>query len=344
MLEAFIVVTSFALSQTPAVAKNQQVAITTLDRLRGGIGAIDFSSCGESFCATSSEKELAHWKIDKSSGKWLQITKLTVPMYVEGIRCGDKGVLLAYHDENVITLAKTDSGQLVRFCDIRDQGKEERPGVFKGRIDLSPSAKTIAFRSKDGIEGIWRAPFESRIGLKDVGLWGFERKAHGSFCTAFSPDESRIAVLDYKLRLNVYEVNTGKLLKSAQLPEGVAEWGNLRFSQDGDRIAVSMAIRWGYDVWFGLFDCATGNLSRRGTFEPIKEEKVRGTVFSKDLDAAYCCDSEGRAVAYDLVAKKRRVICSAPADYFYNIAISPDDRLIATGGAKGTVYLVPVAK
>jgi WD40 repeat protein len=126
---------------------------------------------------------------------------------------------------------------------------------------------------------------------------------------AFSPDSKQLAATDYNGGVRVWDIATGRAILEKSFG-GELRLSNVAFAPDGRRLAVGGQPK--------------GDDKDR---DPDPEDLPQPRVFLFDLAAP--------------AAEPEVVIC--PHGYTWGLAISPDGKTLAVGGA-GAVHLFNLAK
>jgi WD40 repeat protein len=156
-----------------------------------------------------------------------------------------------------------------------------------------------------------------------------------ALCVAFSPDGATLAVGGHDQEINVWDVDTGKCLRTFVGHEEYVK--SLAFSPDGGSVLASTGAP---DKTIHLWDVKTGNLkfrTPRGHYGHVYE-----VAFSPDgrtLDSA-----GGDAVMLWDVSSGRYLRKFTVRNGFYTVSLSPDGRYLASGDAYSQVFLWGLAE
>jgi len=115
-------------------------------------------------------------------------------------------------------------------------------GISVDDVAFSPTGPLVAFvRNEGGDAEIWDVARRSRIRTLEA----------SGYAVAFSPDGRMLATAGDEPRVQIWDVESGKLIR--EFEQNVGGVQTLEFSSDGKTLAVS-----GFDPVASLWDVATG--------------------------------------------------------------------------------------
>jgi WD40 repeat protein/tetratricopeptide (TPR) repeat protein len=325
----------------------------TLDGHSGVVYDARFTRDGKSLVTSGSDTTIRIWDVE--AGR--QIGRLDGHAHeVQGIDLSDDGTLVA----------SASSDATARVWDIHSHMPVRTLGGHLANVThvaFAPDSSELATSSADGTIRVWdltRPP-------GDQVLSGHEQEIRR---VRFSPDGSRVATADFGGVIRFWDAGTGELQKTlaagagfddfAFTPDGsgIAAWAeravsiwtladdsrrilrdeidvaSLGFSPGGELLAVSTAFWQSRDPGvILLLDTSTGRELRE-----IPAPHVEAFTFTSDGARLVTASRNGDVKIWDLATgAEQRSMRFAPN--LRCVALSHDDRLIATGGTDGLVVV-----
>jgi sugar lactone lactonase YvrE len=219
----------------------------------------------------------------------------------------------------------------VRVWDVA-AGKEERAldcgpnAKDQGRIDVlafSPDGGLLAACDAGrGAVHLWEA---------DTGKKVRELAQGGPAAVAFAPDGKTLATGGWDNNLIVWEVATGRKLRTIQAAKGPAIVDAVAFSPDGRLLATGH-----HNTPVYLWDAATGKLVR----EIKADDQVTWCLaFSPDGGWLATGGLDGTVRLWEVATGRQLHELRGHAFWVLRLAFGPDGRTLATGGYDGTSLL-----
>jgi RNA polymerase sigma factor (sigma-70 family) len=228
-------------------------------------------------------------------------------------------------------LASAGWERAVRVWDVA-AGKEERSlacgpgGKDQGRVDalaFSPDSRLLAACDTGrSVVHLWDA---------DTGKQVRELTQVGPAALAFAPDGKTLATGGWDNHLVLWEVATGRNLRTLQAAKGPAIVDAVAFSPDGRLLATGH-----HNAPVHLWDAATGKLVR----EIEADDGVTWCLaFSPDGGWLATGGLDGRVRLWEVATGRRLHELRGHAFWVLRLAFGPDGRTLATGGYDGTSLL-----
>lgn len=331
---------------------NTGLTLDAFEENEGAVNYLDFSPDGRQIVSGDEENQIKVW--DVATGKCLRV--------------------LGGHSDDVVGVEFSPDGKYVlSVCNdstaiVWNVTTGERVMTISGHnssistAKFSPNGSRILTVGFDGSAKLWDASSGKEIRR-------FKRPARIPGDAAFSPDGQRIVIADSRLA-TVWDVESGEKMQTCYGHEGEIEC--VAFSADSRRIATGGAKD---DRTVRIWDAETGQelLVLRG-----HADAVHGVAFDGDGSHVYSgsrdsvikwdavlgqrtrtLDSQVRSLAVSFFADGKRIASSdnddklriwsvddgdelasiALPDKGHCLAISPNDRFVAIGDAKGTTTI-----
>lgn len=257
-----------------------------------------------------------------------------------------RGVYKAVFSPDEKQLASASRDGRVKIWDLAS-GSNTRTLVVESlavkSVAWSPDGRLLASSGNDGVVKLWDAASgqELRV-LKHA--WRNER-AGVVGCVLFSPDGKTLAARNWDGTVSLWEVSTGREAHTLAVVNADAAISSIAFSSDGRFIAAADE-RTKVKFW----DVASGELVRTLVSPPVEGMTTQIVSLAFSLTGRWLATGEARVESarrqyigvvklWDLEAG--RVLHEAVAHVMEpdSLAFSPDERLLASGGADGGVKM-----
>ncbi len=289
-------------------------------------GAISFSSDGKRLAASSGIGTIRMWEtatgrvLPGSADPFLDAA-YDLRFSRDGRRLlGRAGIHFAW---------ETSSGrELRRFPRVSDR---------YWTATLSPDESLIATADKDTVR-LWDAK-------EGHAIRAFTSNDKWIRHLVFTPDGHRLVSTGSGGVLHVWDVASGKELRTMPcVPSTTA----VEISPNSRWLAVATGqLKVGKSYEVILWDLATGEEKRR--FSMIQNNSANRLTFSADGDLLVAVgggrgiSNEGEVQVWDLTDNKQRRSLQGHKSRVFSVAISPDNRMLATGDQKGELFLWELA-
>ena len=277
-----------------------------------GIQHVVFSSDNRRVATSSGEDAGQLWEV--AGGKLLQ-------------QWDESGPLAFLPDNNTLICGGWRTGQ-VRFIDLasgKDIRKVQAHQIGISAISLTRDGKTLATGGYDQFVRLWDVGTGSQIhdfgGKQKDFLESLSFSPDGKLFASTHPSGSKVDTV------RLWETASGKLLREEHVPMHV---GNVRFSPDGKMFAYAYGV--GLTPKIRLCDVATGK-------EIYQFDGQGGTMnsldFSPDGRTLICNGFYPKDLYFWEVAtgQLRRTFRAGHMGHVTRVAVSPDGRMLATGGS-----------
>ena len=276
---------------------------------------------------------------------------------------------LAGHDALLTAVAMADHGTSVATCGIDktiklwdlETGRLQK--TLRGHLArlnclaFSPSGTTLMAGDGNGVVGVWDPHVEqdsqrTSIDPSLVSSMAFlpDRDGREWFVTAGGTLERALAVATGQVmqpgELLIWDAASGDLVKRLQEERRIVY--SARLSPRGDRFAVASGTISPGSIQVDLWDLQA-NRAETLVYERIGEQAVRVdwapdgrtlVIASGDMSKQ---NLPGRLQLWDAVERKPLAQLHGQTGWLYGVAVSPDGKQVAAGGAGGVVYLWDMA-
>jgi RNA polymerase sigma factor (sigma-70 family) len=333
-----------------------------LRRLKGHtwmVTGLFFSRDGKTLVSTSWDGTVRRWDVASgkevrgpendfdqthmarsADGKLLATGGADGPVTLWEAATGRRLRVLEGHRRGIFALAFSPDGRrlasagwerAVRVWDVA-AGKEERAldcgpgGKDQGRIDalaFSPDGKLLAACDTGrGAVHLWDT---------DTGKKVRELTQHSPATVAFAPDGKTLATGGWDNNLILWDIATGRKLRTIQAAKGPAIVDAVAFSPDGRLLATGH-----HNTPVYLWDAATGKLVRT-----IKTDDEVNWCLAFSPDGSWLATGglDGTVRLWEVATGQRLHELRGHAFWVLRLAFGPDGRTLATGGYDGTSLL-----
>lgn len=284
---------------------------------------------------------------------------------VSAIRWKPDGSALTLADSSQVYRWSVNQGRLLKLATIqmsfqRTIPKEEHWSFYQIHI-VSPSGKLAAGANAEGDIVAWNIQTGQRLFSAEAAPPGKYGYTNNMCDIAFSPDDRFMAVSSFKggevtipgpLEIVIWSVATGKivrqwtwkevdLLNIADTSGGDLGETGLVFSPSGSAIAAADMSR------AAIWETKTGRLLKALSEVGSRVGSTKRLVFFRNGDLLAGCGWEERVPIWDV--RTGKVVQTFYTDDFTEaIAVSPNDRWLATGGqsakADGRIELWDISR
>ena len=290
---------------------------TTTIKIDGGaaIRSLVFLEDGKHLLSGGDDGMIRQWHVE--DGTEVEDQRLRASSRVETLSLsGDRNWIVS-GENRVATVWNRNTRQIVLKVN-------DHTDLVSG-VDVSPDSATFATGSEDGKTFIW----DIFTGRRLIGP--LQHKYH-VLAVRFSPDGDRLATLELRKELRIYDSHNGQLLRN--IPLLICTATSIAWSSDSQRIfALSV-------------NALTHLYVETGTFLP--QWAVPGQSYNNYGSIAL--PSNGRFIAafvgqslsfWDISMRKQigPVFDHPQAKQLYSIALSLDNNYLATGSTNGTITL-----
>jgi WD40 repeat protein len=212
------------------------------------------------------------------------------------------------------------SGDVTRDASQEDPSLVGKQATWIESIAFDPSRRWIATAGGDGLVNLWD------IDKREL-VMALEQApgSEGTYCLAFRPDGSELAVASRVGQVTRWQLPSGTRRSGFRLGSQVTRC--LAFSPDGRLLATGST-----DHGIALWDAAT--LQQHAALGGSRYQ-VNCVVFSADGRTLAAACADGTASLWDVSSGEKIRILNAPSNHFHpliGVAFSPDGQLVVTAG------------
>ena len=187
-------------------------------------------------------------------------------------------------------------------------------------IAFSPDGSLLA-----SAEAIWDVSSGERINVLNT-----RPVAPGHI--AFSPDGTQLAVAGFHQSIEIWDVNSGSVLRTIDIPAEAVGFFNINYSTDGKSLAAGGA----QNGTVTFLDVDTGQVT--ASFEHGNASDIHDVAISPDGHLLASGGTDYAARIWD-IATGEVLFKLHLGNGIYSLAFSPDGALLATAGCDRTVKL-----
>lgn len=148
----------------------------------------------------------------------------------------------------------------------------------------------------------------------------------------FAPDSRRLAVRSYRGIVQLWDRDTGKLVRELASEKSILATPFLRLSFAADGRSL---LTWINRV-VSICDLISGGDRLR---IPVAPESLHAAAYAPDARFVACGQYDGRILLYSAVGGKQLAQWQGAQGPIQSLAFSRDSRLLASGGANGTILI-----
>jgi WD40 repeat protein len=286
--------------------------VSVFGRQEGGIASLDVSPDGLRVATGGSTRGAKIWRM--SDGALVKALK-DLPGAALAVRFSPNGDRLsAGYDDHRLALWRTSDGSLVWNTIAHDDEVM--------RTEFSPGGDLVASASRDGTAKLFNAVDGAPLNTLRVGM--------AQFALAFSLDGTSLATGGLDGAIRQWDVALGSLVRTFDHSGGDIE--SLRYSNDGQALVSGG----GFSSWIKEWNPVDGAPLR--TLSQFTSD-VNRVVYSNDSRLmATATRFDYRVDVFDAKSGQRQYAWDTQAEAT-DVAISPNNKLVATPGRDNTVVI-----
>ncbi|OAI50296.1 hypothetical protein AYO44_05780 [Planctomycetaceae bacterium SCGC AG-212-F19] len=300
---------------------------------------VAFAPDGRTLASISPDQTIRIW--DAATGK--ELAQLPGGMRVTSVAFTPDSKCVAYASWDVtankvgVYVLDCQTGKVVHHFGEQDLGI----GVLC--VQFSPDGRVVACRWSQ-LPAVFLYEAETGKELHRLTWEGGQTVRSSEAATAslaFSPDSKRLASAAGDEALGLWEVASGKSIRTLPLQHGGLP--AVVFSPDGLTLATGGRDKTSRNLWdhhITLWDVAAGKQIRQF---PVVPHAVESLHFSGDGATLATAGGDNRVRLWETATGKERFATGGHQDEVTAVAIAPDGRFIVSGGKDATVRLWDVA-
>jgi len=306
--------------QLQAVQQAAQKELQEAAAQRRPVSSVAFSPDGSLLATAGDDHQIQTWSGE--TGASISTITNTAPVIDLEFAATDAGLIVAGSDKSLLVLDEKPTWKWMRTIGAHDQ-----PGQLVDRVTalhFSPDSKMLATGggepSRSGELKIWNVENGSLIRQME------DCHSDAVLGLAFSPDASHIASCASDRYMKVFDLSTGKFVRSF---EGHTHHVlGVSWRADGRVLATC-----GADKAVKVWDFQTGELIK--TIQGFNKE-VTAIEFMGSSDNMMCSSGDNKVSAKNVNGSNVRNY-GGPVDFMYSVRSSADGKVIVAGGQDSVV-------
>ena len=302
---------------------NTKKNIATLNGHTDSISCVAFSPDGSLLASGAWDGTVKLWDIAE---KKIFATLKTEEWLISSVAFSPDGAILVSGGPRSVKLWDVTTGENTFTFEALTGGRQS--------IAFSPSGRTLAYISLMSVK-LWDVGTKTEIAtLQGAGA--------NLFSVAFSPDGATVAAGSWDNTVWLWDVQTRK---SIAILQGHTSWvTSVAISPDGTTLASGM---YGYLFNLKLWNIATGesiatfftrNLISVSSiaYSPNGKKLITGEAHPVQVSGTH----GGTVNLWNVATRENIATFAGHTDWVYSVAISPDGRVIASGGGEDSDYII----